>query len=262
MILIEPAIVEIPQEPGFMGMIGHIDYCAGICYGREFQHVLFEKQDKFVKELIGKGHMRPLEFGTVYLKFKQSDPLSIDSFKHPWCNINRVFENGENVYYVTTNYRYIIEEQLSFVLDYWHEPTKNHIKRHTIKFVCSRAVADEYRTHISLSSLMKSTRYCKMDPLTVIKPTWFSYTSEALQQVYKEQMESAERAYRALQAGKLEAQHARGVLPMDMATNLLLCGTVGVPDWGWDRFVKMRVSSAAAPEAKLLAEKVKDVLFK
>lgn len=259
--LIQPSVIEITQEVGIAGMIGQIDYCAGICYGREFQHVSIDKQKSFVQGLIDKNHMRPLEFGTVYLKITSTDAVPIQAFKRPWCNVVTVTNNNKLEYYITTNYRYIIEEGLTSALEYWHEPCDHHIKRRTFKFVCTRAVADEYRTHISLSSLMKSTRYCKLIPLDVIKPVWFDSQPEALQEVYTGQLEATERTYRALLSAGLAAQHARGVLPMDMATTLLLCGTVDVPNWGWDRFIKMRVSEAAAPEARILAEQIQKVLY-
>lgn len=255
--LIDPTVIEITQEPGIMGVISQIDYCAGVCYGREYAHVTVEKQKEFVQSLIEKGHMRPLEFGTVYLRLDSRNQLPISIFKRPWCDINRVIENGKIVYYVTTNYRYIVEEQLEFMLEYWCEPTEKHIKRRTFKLVCSRAVADEYRTHISLSSLMKSTRYCRCDLLEVVKPVWYDNAAESLKETYRSALKNAETSYRLMMSHQAQPQQARGILPMDMATTLLLCGTIGISNWGWNRFFKMRVSNAAAPEAKVLAEKIK-----
>lgn len=258
--LINPTIVEIKQEPGIMGMISQIDYCAGICYGREFAHVTIEKQSQFVKSLIERDHMRPLEFGSVYLKLTSLDKLPVTIFKGNWCHINRCIEDHKIVYYITTNYRYIVEEQLEFVLnDYWCEPTEKHTKRRTFKLVCSRAVADEYRTHVTLSTLMKSTRYCNYENLEVVKPLWYDSADSSLKDTYYTAMLNAETSYRIMMSYKAQRQQARGILPMDMATTLLLCGPVGIPNTGWERFFKMRISCAAAPEADFLAKKLKDL---
>lgn len=259
--LIKPSVIEITQEPSVVGVINMIDYCAGICYGREFAHVGLDKQKTFVENLVKKNHMRPLEFGTIYLKIRGNAIQHIGLLKLPWCHVVKSIDKNEIVYYVTTNQRYLVEHSLQHLLTYWCEPTEHHVKRRTFKIRCSRAVADEYRTHISLSSLMQSTRYCKLDPLQVISPQWFDTAPTDVQKIYTDHLNNCEDTYRTLLRNNLTPQHARGVLPMDMATTLILCGTVGIDNWGWDRFIQMRVSKEAAPEASLLATQIKQKLY-
>lgn len=258
--LLDPTVIELTQEPGVMGMISHIDFCAGVCYGRYFMHVTMEKRKSFVQSLIDKGHMRPLEFGTVYLKITSLANIPLAIFKRPWCYINRRIEDKHIVYYITTNYRYIIEEQLEDVLQYWCEPTKYHVIRKTFKLICSRAIADEFRTHISLSHLMQSTRYCKFDTLNIIKPRWYDDAPFELKTAYRTALLNAESSYRIMMSSGAQPQQSRGILPLDVSTTLLMCGTINTLNWGWDRFFKMRISDAAAPEAKLVAEMIKKIL--
>ena len=256
---IEPKVEEIVQKPGYEGMIEQIDYCAGICYGRLQEHESFAECDKFVHNLISKGHMRPLEFGTVYLIIEDGDTYSVNMFNSNFCNV-KTFANNITKHYVTTNFRYITENRLNFVLSKQCEPTEKHVKRRTFKITCSRAVADEFRTHVTLSSLMQSTRYCKTGELEIIKPYWYDKTPSDIKWAYESAIRHSESIYHFLLDNCYKAQEARGVLPMDMKTTLLLCGNVDTINEGWDRFLKMRCDSAAHPDAQIIANQVKELL--
>lgn len=259
MILVEPKVEEIVQQPGFNGIIEQIDYCAGVCYGRNHKHANLADCDKFVHGLVSKGHLRPLEFGTVYLILEDGDSYSPNMFNSNFCSI-KIVANDITKRYITTNFRYIVENRLNFVLNKQCEPTPKHTKRRTFKITCSRAIADEFRTHITLSSLMQSTRYCKTDELEVIKPYWYDDAPSDIQWTYKSGLQHCESTYRFLLENNCKPQEARGVLPMDMKTELLLCGNVNTINEGWDRFLKMRCDSAAHPDAQIIANQIKNLL--
>lgn len=263
MLFNQPQVIEIIQNPEFDGAIEQIDICAGICYGRKKPHDTPEQQRDFVKKLIQKNHMRPLEFGTIYLKIDsdQSRGISTSLFKSPYCMICDIFENGHWVHYITTNYRYIVEEKLEFVLQHWCEPTEHHYKRRTFLLHCSRVTGDSFRTHVSLSSIMKSTRWCNLSNLEITKPHWFIDATKEQKELYCKTLNYLETQYKALLDSGLPIQNVRGILPMDTATELILCGFDTVPNTGWMRFVQLRTDKSAHPDAQLLAHQIKNILY-
>ena len=269
--IIEPKVEQLIQKPGIKGVYEIIDQVAGICYGR---HELHEDSKAFVEKLISMGHMRPLEFGTVYLKSKERLNILHDSF---FCSVCTTFNYESNKYktdtihHYTTNLRFIVENNLmEYVEDYWCEPTEHHTKRPCFLFTCSRAIADEFRTHITLSSMMKSTRYCKVSNLEICIPRWkasktiVSSITDYDSYLWFRAMKDSEEKYKELLENGLKPQEARGVLPMDMATELCMCGFYanGDLDAGWDRFLKMRCDKAAHEDAQYLANQVKEILQK
>jgi len=216
----------------------------------------------FVKRCISLGHMRPLEFGTVYLKipdcneieFYSTNPYSIVNQPTSWC-------------YITTNYRVLVENDCTADLCYWCEPTEHHALRHCILWEhIGRDIADEFRTHVGLSSLMQSTRYCAYDKekfgseLTFIKPSWISqcdyHGMQSDEREFYRSLEDAERHYMVLRTNyNWSAEKARKVLPLDIATTFIQCGF----EDAWDNFFNQRVLGTTGtphPDAKEIAEMI------
>lgn len=147
----------------------HIEYCARISYKSQ-DKITDTSYEKFVNMLKSRGHDRPLEFGTVYLSRtsqKEDNMEWLDKYAYnPWSKFS--FGNGStringelrNTVYVTTNYRVIKEHHWEDDLQYLCEPTEYHYKRYTIHMILDRGVMDEFRTHVGLSHLAESTRYC------------------------------------------------------------------------------------------------------
>ena len=130
--------------------------------------------------------------------------------------------------------------------------------RKTIRMKCSRAVADEARTHITLSSLMKSTRYCNFrNKFNVVKPYWYDQNDLYQQMAWVDAVRASEEGYYKMLDLGLNPQEARGVLPLDIETELLLCGFTNQKDEGWDRFLKLRTDKAAHPDIQILANQIK-----
>lgn len=255
---IDNEVSEIKQKPGFDGMIEQIDLCTGICYGRTQAHSI-EKQREFVDKLIKANHMRGLEFGTVYLTFKDEmviDEVSIFDFLNSYC----MFTQIDDTVYLTTNYRYIVENNMEYLLDYISEPTEHHIKRRTFKITCGRAIADEIRTHTTLSGVMQSTRFCNMSDMKVVFPKWITRANKQQIEVYTKALNDAQNSYCKLVNSGISKQYARGVLPFDVATTLIVCGFEGVDNTGWDRFIKLRTASAAHEDLIIIANQIESML--
>lgn len=257
---IEPSVQEIIQEPDFQGVIKHIDKCAGICYNRLDAHATSDEQTQFVNRLIQRNHGRPLEFGTIYLQFDDESELVPDMFLSEYNVIHSGEVDHVMNYYVTTNYRYLLDNKLEFALAYLCEPTELHAKRKTILLNISRALADEFRTHITLSSLMLSTRYANYNSFAVMKPHWFDKGTEKQRDNYTYALNTAQNYYNTLIQNGLPKQDARGILPLDAMTKLVLCGFVNCKSSGWDRFLAMRTNTAAHPDAIKVANMIKNII--
>lgn len=289
--LIESSVIEIVQEPNVEGMYRHIDYCAGVCYGRNAAHSTFAEQQNFVDNLRKKGHCRPLEFGTVYLHITPSqlkeDTAFITSYilNSPYTIANVIPQfattNIDN-YVITTNFRVVVEayEQLQrssiqcnmsineYLTCFWAATDEllsenaGFKKRKTFAWKCSRGIADEFRTHITLSSMMKSTRYVNemKNGIEFVKPFWYQNENGEREKLFRKSCEEVERYYnQCVNELGMKPQEAREILPLSLATDLYQCGFVNMDGVGWNRFLAMRCDHAAHPDAQKLAYELKTI---
>lgn len=285
--LIKPTVTYWPQESNTLaGIKKMIEKCTRIT--RQTQHL--QTEDSYIRlvdTLIKLKHFRALEFGTVYLaipssiadvkeKFPKLQELLLDNH---WTRYTR--EN--NIYYITTNYRVIIENGLEEILKYISEPTEYHKKRYCFNFVIERSILDEFRTHISLSHMAESTRSSRN--IAFIIP----YYNPALEEKYqlKEKdytekeinaMESdvvfedsypilktyleAERSYNKLIQKGYKRDEARKILPLGIKSELVSCGYLE----DWKHFLKLRDVKLGAKgvhkDAAYAAHRVKVLLDK
>lgn len=259
--LVESKVEKWEQEAGYDGVFRAIERAARICYASTPNSNISSEQ--FVEGLIKKDHARCLEFGTIYLKV----PLAI---YYPYENIiSRIVKNHwsrghykDYCCYITTNYRVIVECKLQdFIKDYICEPTEYHEKRYTFHLICSRAIGDEYRTHISLSSMMQSTRYCNYNKdkfgneVSYVIPVWYNNAEPKVKLAYEQSLQNNELSYFELIKNGLQPQDARGVLGLDVRTELVLCGFKDA----WDNFFYRRCDKAAHPDAQKLANEIKAI---
>ena len=143
----------------------HIEYCARISYKSQ-DKITDTSYEKFVNMLESRGHDRPLEFGTVHLKMILPDfqgfmnsLLTIGVLNNIWIKSAHVGD----IAYITTNYRYYLDIIKYFpnVKEYFTEEDNEYYpKRYTVHMILDRGVMDEFRTHVGLSHLAESTRYC------------------------------------------------------------------------------------------------------
>ena len=146
--LIEAKYKILPQDNGLEGIYKNIEIAARNCYKSE-SFIKEGSAEKMVNALIKRGHGSPLEHGTVYLKISHSSPIknvtyfpSIDAInfyrRNHYSTIVEKTEDHYNYdYYITTNYRVLIENNRLGDLQYLCEPTEHHEKRYTVRFICS-----------------------------------------------------------------------------------------------------------------------------
>lgn len=280
--LIDSSVREIIQGDGIDGMLTHIDYCAGICYNRKSSH---QDPKKFVTEMIARGHLRPLEFGTCKLVADGSYGYLSIAFNMIMRNKFSIVRTMKSVVCITTNFRVVVEtvsalalgklpadevmaNSLKILKDYEvvgntfndTDISDRFVERKTFAWLCSRGIADEFRTHITLSSLMKSTRYVDetKNNMQFIKPYWYGNNKDN-DELFEKNLEHIETVYMVMRNSGLKPQEAREFLPLCLATELYQCGVWGVEGTGWSRFIKMRNDSAAHPDAQKLCKELIDI---
>lgn len=182
--LIKPYFEIIEQEPGLEGIYKIIEQAGRTCY-RSLDKITPDSAKGFVDRMIKSGHGAMLEHGTVYLKLTPSEIYIYRKYKdNPYTNVNVVNSNNHYpvpTYYVTTNYRVLIEQGWLDDLKYLCEPTEHHERRVTVRFVCDRGVSHEFvrnRGAFGNAFAQESTRYCNYsknkfgNELTFIIPCW------------------------------------------------------------------------------------------
>jgi thymidylate synthase (FAD) len=277
----------------------HIEYCARISYKSQ-DKITDTSYEKFVNMLKSRGHDRPLEFGTVYLTLRGDDADALRNIfiyaENPWTKIRKQVIKAEYdpiirvvLNYVTTNYRVIVENHLEEDLKYLCEPTEYHYKRYTAHMILDRGVMDEFRTHVGLSHLAESTRYCNYskdkfgNEITFIKPCWLDvpegkynhcimvsknspdirvecvgsdeigkyYNIGEDEGLFLNSLVQSELTYlNLINNRKWTPQQARSVLPLSIKSELISCGFKD----SWENFFYRRDAPDAHPMAQEIAK--------
>lgn len=293
--LIKPKVEIINQEPGVESLFKHMELCARTCYKSE-DKITEDSARKFIDNVIvARGHTAMLEHGTVYLRIPEKSvdgqyvyPAKGKYIAQKYSIANSRLEGIANnqylVFYVTTNYRVLLQNGWLDDLQYLCEPTEYHTKRITVRFVCDMGVAREFCRHRVFSFAQESTRYCNYSKakfgkeLNCIIPCWYknmfegnSYNielchtydltiSEGLSRTeaaWIQAMCEAESTYFGLLTEGEPAQQARNVLPLALKTELIMTGTVEQ----WIEFLKLRCANDAHPQARELAIELRDRLL-
>lgn len=306
--LIKPSFEIIEQGEGREGIKKHIELCGRVCYKSE-DRITGDSAEKFVQSLINSGHTSVLEHGTVYLDI----PLSFDydDYNNVTISGHRFIEYSTNPYsftnirkgnrpmcnlYVTTNYRVLLENNWLDDLQYLCEPTKFHEKRVTVRFICDRAIANEFVRHRTFSFSQESTRYCNYsqdkfgNELTFIKPCWLNIPIDKYTNITEQDSESGETMQAMLHedSGLIYAvattpegrflwncfwdehdyfdllnqgwkpEQARNVLPLSLKTEIVMTGTIEQ----WKGFFELRTAENSHPQAQELAITLREEFIK
>lgn len=236
------------------------------------------------------GHLNCLEHGTYYITLTPKD--SFDDF----ITINNILRSDEHVrmYHTQTNIGLgstiaVVDGRTMYQLKESFKNIDLNVsqvipaelftskelniygkERITIYMELDRSIADEFVRHRTLCPLMESSRYVKYKddisfglPLSGIthgenghiEPFKFGKNSDAVKiitDLYKE----AEEAYNKLLELNYAPQIARYVLPLGYATHLVMTGFMD----DWERFCERRTASGAHPNARIIAQKIKDII--
>lgn len=283
--LIESSVQIIKEKDPYK----MIELAGRTCYKSE-DKITEDSAKEFVDRMIKLGHGAMLEHGTIYLACLVFDGdvdnnnnltpnhrfYKYQSNKYSKVKVAQYAWSGEDVACVTTNLRVLVENNwLDDLKTYRCEPTRYHEKRITAKFICDRGVSHEFVRHRVFSFAQESTRYCNYskdkfnNELTLIKPSWIEESIDSLNQEFRDTdrddtsifiraLRSAEEEYFTLLNNGWKPQQARQVLPNATKTELVMTGF----ESDWEGFFKLRCSGAAHPDAKKLADELRELMVK
>ena len=274
--LIKPSVQIIEQDTdnyNINSVFKIIELAGRTCYKSENRITEYSAKE-FVERMIKSGHGAMLEHGTVYLTIPNKNiSKSLLIYNYEMNPYSKVIWTNDSVY-ITTNYRVIIENNWNDHLEYITTPTKFHIRRTTVKFICDRGISHEFVRHRVFSFAQESTRYCnyckdKFDnQLTFIIPCWIKDLEESNYYAYCEYHHSkndaskrwfdscmsAEFVYTNLIEEGWTPQQARSILPNSLKTELIMTGF----NDDWKHFFELRCAPNAHLQAKELADMLKD----
>ena len=172
--LIKPSYEIIEQGPGMQGIYDIIEKCGKISYKSEPKGGDVAK--RFVEARAKEKHGAVLEFGTVYLMVTIGKPTDDQEFIEK-IRLVGFFETDKyskvttpsvrnvmtvwhtETYYITTNYRVLVENNRLDDLKYLCEPTEYHEKRYAVKFITDIGLGRDFLRHRVMSMVQESTRY-------------------------------------------------------------------------------------------------------
>ena len=282
--------IENQQDFSLQGIYKFIEKCTRVSY-HSLDKITEDSYIPFVDNLIKNRHFRGLEFGTIHIKMYEKQfnifrtILVINGVWNDWWI---KYKSVGEVVFITTNFRYYYCNLLSFdnalkshgielntLVDI--KPNDYYPKRYTVFFDnIDRGIMDEFRTHVGLSHLAESTRYCNYsknkfgNELTFIIPCWFDSsliddtghwdantfyrmpTQSVEEDAFLGTLLSAEKSYFNLLECGWKPQEARSIIPLSVKSTLVSCGFSDA----WDNFIKQRSAKDAHPLAREIAVKL------
>lgn len=159
------------------------------------------------------------------------------------------------------------EEFVKKLISWGHMSPFEHVSA-SVKIITNRAIANELVRHRHCAFTQESTRYCNYyRRLTVIKPLWLKkvthtdlfdhsdLTPEVKEyQEYMEHLEDIHQYYRKLIDYGVPQEQARGILPLDTATSLIMTANLRE----WISIFKLRCDKASHPQMVELMSKIRD----
>lgn len=262
--LIKSSFEILEQNPGLQSIYEQIELAGRTCYKSTRPEGQTTKD--FVDRMIASQHYAILEHGTVYLveRWKEGMEIKPKYDNNPYSKVKIVNFYGETWKYITTNLRVLVENSWLDDLKYICKPTEHHEKRVTVRFILPIGISREFVRHRVFSFAEQSTRYCNYskskfnNELTFIIPPQLESNDE-LKARWHKSMKDSENIYMYLVNNGWKPQEARGVLPLDTKTELIMTGFVS----DWEHFFRLRTSIIAEtgnphPQASELA----DLLYK
>lgn len=141
---------------------------------------------------------------------------------------------------------------VKFLIERGHESPIEHIAI-SVRIICDRGVSHEWVRHRIASYSQESTRYCNYNSekfgggIAFIRP--YFADNERLFEIWKAEMECAEKAYMEMLANGAKPEDARSVLPNSLKTEFIC--TMNLREWR--HFFALRCAKAAHPAMREIA---------
>lgn len=280
--LIKQSFEILDQQCGLEGIYRQIERAGRTCYKSE-DKITEDSAKEFVDRMVKSGHGAMLEHGTVYLKITYKDidftTLCIFYGKDKYSVLNHSEDN--KIYYITTNYRVLVENNHLNDLKYLCEPTEYHERRITVKFITDQGILREFTRHRVFSFAVESTRYCNYsrsrfsNEVTFIQPNWISdkdvenyhmdfgyFTDQNTNHItavnrFMSALKNTEYFYMELIKLGCKPQYARNILPLATKCDMIMTGFVS----DWKHFFELRDTASAHPQAQELAHSLHETFI-
>jgi thymidylate synthase (FAD) len=265
--IVHPEATIIEEELSKLSVYQRIEQCAAICYGRPAKPTEGESIE-FCKSMMKRGHLTTLEMAQVHLVVDERTLCPVSPYIQVSHDRDKVIVSGSiRAFLEVKNRPSEVYDFLAFgypifftsdTLKGWrvrfaepHEIPRSH-QYVAVRVVCSRAISHQLVRHRPFSFLQESQRYCRYvgpDGVTFIEPEfavadetgrtftgaeWFSH------------MLKCESHYQRQLFNGLSPQQARGGLPNDTRTELIMYGSLPM----WDHVFDLRCAAGADPEMK------------
>lgn len=259
--LIQPEVIDITQTDfSLKGIHKQIELAGRTCYKSE-DKITEDSAEPFVKMLEDRGHTAMLEHGTVYLKFKHDFACAEPFYSSPYSAVTIATDAA----YITTNLRAVNELHMQYILDpeFMHYEQGIHNPRYSFRIICSIGIGRELTRHRVFSFAQESTRYCnyckeKFGGISFIQPHWYKDANDLVKSDFKSILSDCEEQYFTYIEDGLKPQDAREILPLATKTEIVMTGTLSQ----WTQFLHLRLSSAAHPDMRIIAGKIKELISK
>ena len=206
--LCKPSFEIIEQQAGLEGMYKQIELAGRTCYKSE-DKITEDSAKGFVERMIKSGHGAMLEHGTVYL-MKESE--FINTHIHPeegeeqeYNPLFKYYDNPysyvvekDNIAYITTNLRVLVENGWMDDLKYICEPTEHHEKRVCVRYTSDIHFYKDCTRHRVFSWAIESTRFCNYikqkfgSSVSFATPIWLK---DEEQEEFEEDLKTIESIY-------------------------------------------------------------------
>lgn len=287
--LIKPSFEILDQQCGLEGIYKQIEISGRTCYKSE-DKITDDSAKEFVDRMIKSGHGAMLEHGTVYLKLEGINKSweYYHAQEYLENNYSKVVIEQEGIdsadwyeFYITTNFRVLVENNWLNDLKYICEPTEYHEKRITVKFITDQGILREFTRHRVFSFAVESTRYCNYtkdkfsNEITFIQPNWISdkdienyhmdfgyFTDQDTNHItavnrFISALKNAEYFYMELIKLGWKPQQARNILPLATKCDIVMTGFVS----DWKHFFALRDAASAHPQAQELAHPLHEIFI-
>ena len=139
------------------------------------------------------------------------------------------------------------ERLLLHCIESGHHSTLEHISL-TVRFITSRGVAYELIRHRLCAFSQESTRYVKYEgEVEIIEPYWHKTSKQRQYITWESSINSSITAYQNLLRAGSSPQAARGVLPNDLKTDIVVTANIRE----WRHIISLRLEKDAHPDMRV-----------
>lgn len=269
--IIEPKIEYWKQEDN----IAHVAKCARVCYGKETGNDAVT-----VTNLIMKKHLSMFRHETIYIAAPYKESVAKELFRLNYCPYANYFYNNKHIF-ISTNGQFIREcSFMNNFNDYIVDEDKflsidqvaANLRRFTFKVTTQISTSRELNRVSPNNIAERSTRYvCENG--TICRPYWMTkeeaeqYNNDhlaALSTTTRNYVNTCSNSFGAYEDmitfNNMHRQDARGVLPLDTATECIYTYTINE----WRNIIDLRYYGTTGkphPNAKIIAGLIREQLI-